>query len=275
MYTPVLIDNENSALFLPDMELDGADFWLGMVEAETGEAAGILGADYIQEDGVLSLSIGYIRVPEDETQRAVKAALIEYLLYLAYELGCASVYDAEMIAENGDDSAEALLSDLGFFEDEKTLPLYSFNLNDLNVRKTKSDCGFLMLSEISDQQWDGFVRRSDDYSFSVMDIEDYDPALSLFLCGDDRDLEAGILFREREDVLFVEVIAPYGSDEEALINDMIYWGMDRAKKKFGASKDIQLYLPNDRTYRDVLMKVTGDKAKITGRLVNFVYDVPV
>ncbi len=275
MYTPVFIDKENYNSFLPAMEIEGASFWIGMVEAETGSACGIMGVDYIEEDGTLSFSVSCIQVPEDETAEDVKRALLEYLLYLAREMGCVSVFISETISEEKEEGEETLLSELGFFEEEKSLPLYSFCLRDLNVKKTKSDCSFMLLSEISDLQWEEFLLRSEDYSFTVMDRKDYDPRISLFLSEDRKNLEAGILFRQREDVLFVEVIAPYGSNEEALINDLIYWGMERAKKEFGTDKAIRLFLPADRTYRDVLMKVTGDQAKTAGRLTGFTYDVPV
>ncbi len=164
---------------------------------------------------------------------------------------------------------------LGFYVEKETLPLYVFHLSDISVKKTKGDFGRLRLSDLKPVQWEDFVEETDYSDFFVTEIEDYEKDLSIFLVDDDRKIQAGALFALRGDVLFVEGIFAYGSDEESLLNDLIYWGTEGAKKHLSPDKQVDIFLPGGKTYRDILMEVTDKKAKRVGNLMTYTCQVPI
>ncbi len=276
MFCSVLIDQDNKDLFLPGMDLSEADLWVGVVEEETSTACGLLGADYVPEEKErFSLSVTYLQMPKEVRKKGALETLFAFVVRAAYELSCVAVYEAESVDfDAGDGTGETLLK-LGFRQEEKSVPLYSFFLWDISIKTTMTEFGCLRLSDISRQQWESFCEESDGYSFSVMERETYDEHLSLFLVDDDRHLQGGILFRMRGEILFVEVLAPYGGYEQALINDLIYWGSEEAKIRLGREQQVQMYLPESKVYHQILMEVTKGEAKKIQSLTNFIYELPV
>ena len=274
MYTPVLIDRDNQDCFLKELELEMADFWVGIVENKSETACGVLGAEFVPEEGGTALSVSYLLVPEGEHKTKAEEALLQFLLEAADALHCSVVYDAELIREEGDEKRESRLR-LGFYQEKKSTPLYTFSVSDVDVKAPESTMKPLPLNEITDAQWEDFLTETSDYSFAVMERDAYDKELSLFLSDERQKLQGAILFRTRGDKLFVEAVAPYGADESILINDLVYWALQGIQKKERPEKQIQMYLPERSVYHSILMDITGSRAKKTASLVEFVYEVPV
>lgn len=278
MYYAVIIDETNRDSFLPQ---DGkemtelADLWIGAVDDETDTACGILGADYItEEDGSPAFMIRVFSVSEQYEMKSVGDVLFRDLFDNAFALHCFAVFATEFIGE-GEDELKTFLLENGFFEEDKKMPLYELSISDIKVRRPESELGCLLLSDLSEQQWEVFAEETEDYSFPLMDRSRYDRNLSVFLVDDDAVIQGGMLFSMRDDTVFVEGLAPYGSDEELLINDLVFWGSEGVKKRFGADARIKLYLPGDGRYRTMLLNLTGHKAVKLGELVNFTFEVPV
>lgn len=200
--------------------------------------------------------------------------LLRFLQDLAADLECSAVFFSEVFSEEQGELQELLLR-LGFFAEDVQLPLYEFSLSDVCVKKQKSEAGCVTLAELTPEQWKDFVRETDTYDFELSQPGDYEKDLSVFLVDDDGNVEAGLLFSKREEVLFAEAVAAYGSDEGCLINDLILWAREGAKKRLAPDTRVQVFLPARGTYRQLLMDATNKKAKKTGSLINYTYEVPV
>lgn len=273
----VLFNGEKIGLFLPEADpriLASIDVWIGAVERETDTACGVLGVKIAKEEEG-ALEIGILMVPEEYRGRGVKEALLKELLTLAEVLHAAAVFDTELIREDEENDAPALLKELGFFEEEKKLSLYEFLLSDLRSVKEQTGLGCVRLSQLSGEQWSEFRKEAENLPFLGDDPSDYDDTYSIFLMDDEKRLQGGLLLRIREETLFVEGIAAYGRDEEALLNDLVFWGLDGVKKRLSPDTRFNLFLPSGRTYLTLLSDLTGKKAVKKGSLVNFTYEVPV
>ena len=279
MFFGVFIDDNNKEMFLEGIDsatLGSADVWVGLVKEETDTACGVLGArSVIDNRNKLALSIRYVKVAEDYNERDVVTGLLRFLCDIAADIRCSTVSFTKEVPEEGEDKTVQLLSEIGFFSEDKKYPKYGFKVSDITVWDLESDTGSTTLGRLSEDQWKGFVEDTKDYSFSVSKPSDYDENLSVFLTDDKKDVQGGMLLSDRGDRLFVDGIAAYGSDEAALINDLVYWGRESAKKKYGQETEVNIILPADRTVQQTLMKVTGNKAERVAKLTRFTYDVPV
>lgn len=279
MFFGVFIDDDNKDMFLEGIDpsvLDSADLWIGLVKEETDTACGVLGAESVfDKRDKLALSIRYVKAAEDYNERDVVTELLRFICDIAADIKCSTVSFAKEVPEDGEDTTVQLLSEIGFFAEEKRYPRFGFKVSDITVLDTESDTGSVLLNRLSDEQWKDFVKETEDYSFAVTDPSDYDGTLSVFLTDERKKVQGGLLVSDSEDRLFVDGIAAYGSDEEALINDLAYWGREGARKKCGQEKEVDIILPSDRSIQQNLMKLTGNKAKRIARLTRFTYDVPV
>ena len=279
MLRATLIEDDVKEVFRSVMdvpEVDVADVLIGLLDDETDKACGILGAQSAPDgDDGLALTICFVSVAETYANQDGERVLLSYLLDLAEAIGCSAVFCTGRFLDEGGKEKEDLLSDLGFFAEEETFPLYTFTLSDITVKTIKSDLACVALSTLTDEQWQGFVEETEGGEFFIMDREMYDKDLSVFLADDEKRISAGVLLSRGGDVLFVDALAAYGSDEEALINDLILWGADGAKKRLSPGMQVDIFMPKGNVYRDILMKVTGNKAKRIGNLMTFTFETPV
>ena len=279
MLQAVLLDEEGKEVFRQVIDpalYDELDVWVGLLDDEKDTACGVLGALSTPDgENGHALTISFVSLAEEYGEKGGQRVLVRYLQDLASELECSAVFCMGEFLDGADDENEALMASLGFYVEKETLPLYVFHLSDISVKKTKGDLGRLRLSDLKPVQWEDFVEETDYSDFFVTEIEDYEKDLSIFLVDDDRKIQAGALFALRGDVLFVEGIFAYGSDEETLINDLIYWGTEGARKHFPPDKQVDIFLPGGKTYRDILMEVTDKKAKRVGNLMTYTCQVPI
>ncbi len=279
MLQAVLLDEEGKEVFRQVIDpalYDELDVWVGLLDDEKDTACGVLGALSTPDgENGHALTISLVSLAEGYGEKGGQRVLVRYLQDLASELECSAVFCMGEFLDGADDENEALMASLGFYVEKETLPLYVFHLSDISVKKTKGDFGRLRLSDLKPVQWEDFVEETDYSDFFVTEIEDYEKDLSIFLVDDDRKIQAGALFALRGDVLFVEGIFAYGSDEETLLNDLIYWGTEGAKKHLPPDKQVDIFLPGGKTYRDILMEVTDKKAKRVGNLMTYTCQVPI
>ena len=279
MLYPVLIDDNSRSMFLHDGDdavTEAADVLVGLVDDETDTACGVLGAQSVPDgDDGLGLTICFLRIAEGYEDRDGERILLSFLLDLAATLKCSAVFCAGGFMEGTDDDKEALLSSLGFYPEEELMPLYTFALSDLKIKNQKSDLGCVSLSQIREDQWENFVSETSDKDFFVTEPDDYEKDISVFLVDDKKEVQAGALLAQRGEVLFIEAVGAYGSDEEALINDLALWGADGAKKRLDPGTQVDIFMPGNRTYRDMLMQVTGNQAKKVGNLMTYTFETPV
>ena len=279
MLYAVLVDDNNRPMFLPDGDdpvAEAADVFVGLVDEETDTACGVLGAQSVTDgENGLGLTICFLRIATGYEGMDGERIMIRTLLDLAGALKCSAVFCAGGFMEGTDNEKEELLESLGFFAEEEMMPLYTFALSDLNVKSQKSDLGCIPLSQIKSDQWEEFVAETSQKDFFVTEPADYDNDISVFLVDDNSEVQAGTLLAQRGDVLFIEAVGAYGSDEEALINDLVLWGADGAKKRMDPDMQVDIFMPGNRTYRDILMNVTGNKAKKVGNLMTYTCDMPV
>ena len=279
MFFGVFVDEDNKEMFLDGIDsatLESADVWIGLVKEETDTACGVMGAESLYDKrNKLALAIRYVKVAEDYNEQEVVTEMLRFLCDIAADLKCSTVSFTKEVAEEGEDKTVELLSKIGFFTEDKKYPKYGFKVSDITVWDLESDTGSLTLNRLSDDQWKEFVEETKEYSFEVTKPSDYDGNLSVFLTDGRKDVQGGMLLSNREDKLFVDGIAAYGRDEEALLNDLVYWGREGAKKKYSADTEVDIILPAEKTYQNTLMKVTGNKAARVAKLMRFTYDVPV
>ena len=268
------VDDDNRELFSPVIEDDTADVLIGLLDDETNKACGVLGAESVAdgEDGH-GLDILFISIAEGYEGRDGEKILVTFLMDLAVELECSAV-SCTGVFEDGDDNSK-LLTSLGFYPEEEKLSRYSFLLSDISVEEPKSELGCRHLSELDEDQWEDFLYETYDSGMVVTEPGDYDKDISVFLVDDVDTVQATILMGKRDTVLFVEGVAAYGSDEEALVNDLIFWSTDSAKRSFSGDTELGIFLPVGRIYRDIIMAKTDNKAKKTGSLMTYTFETPM
>ncbi len=278
MLSAVLLDDEGKKAFEPVVDEDTlliSDVCVGLYDDEEEAACGILCAmTQPEEEDNVSFSIMGLIISDSYKDQEGDRILIRYLQDIAWDFGCTTISYTGQVSGEKDDVVGTLM-DMGFYEEEEKLSLYGFSLSDIGIKNLKSDLLCKTLSEISPEQWQEFEDETGDYDFVLDDIDDYEKSMSVLLINDDSHPEAGILFKNRGEVIFAEAMAAYGPDEEALINDVFFWSTDRGKKLFGKEKQVELYLPKSKAYHDILMRLTGNKAKRVGSLNTYTYEVPV
>jgi hypothetical protein len=274
----VLLDDEGKKAFEPVVDEDTlliSDVCVGLYDDEEEAACGILCAmTQPEEEDNVSFSIMGLIISDSYKDQGGDRILIRYLQDIAWDFGCTTISYTGQVSGEKDDVAGTLM-DMGFYEEEEKLSLYGFSLSDIGIINPEPDLLCKTLSEISPEQWQEFEDETGDYDFVLDDIDDYEKSMSVLLINDDSHPEAGILFKNRGEVIFAEAMAAYGLDEEALINDVFLWSTDRGKKLFGKEKQVELYLPKSKSYHDILMRLTGNKAKRVGSLNTYTYEVPV
>ena len=277
-FETTIIDDSNKRVFieaLSDEAIAQADLILGLYEAESDTACGVLAARGLIDGGQdkFALAVMEIIIAEEYESKESRSTLLRGLQDLAAEAGFTAVYYSEFIDDKDSEKLTELLTDTGFYREEKELPLYEFGIKDIKAGNPESDMGCLTIDQLSDQQWEAFKEDASGYSFEIEDRAYYDPKTSTFLVDEDGNIQGGLLTSIRMGDLFIEGVAAYGGDERALINDLIFWGYSAAKKSLSSNANVYIYMFTDRIYNKFLMDATGGKAARIGSLVNFTYSL--
>ncbi len=279
-FAATLVDNENRGVFITPLSEDArnsSDIFIGLYEEESDTACGVMALDAVTDESEKAVALSVREVIIDEAYKCPEAEreFFSFLQEIAMAAGCSAIFSSEYIPEGDEEERIAFYENLGFYEEEKRLPLYEFAFSDVNAKKPVTGMGCLDLSALSKDQWEAFVVDASEYSFEVMDRDYYDSKTSVFLVDDERRLQAGLLTSIRDGALFIEGIAAYGSDESALISDLVCWGSSAAEKSHKKDENIYMYMFSNRIHANLLKEVTGGKARKIGNLVNFTYEVPV
>ncbi len=279
MLYAVLVDDDSKSMFLPDaddIEVGEDDIFVGLVDDETDTACGVLGAQPVSDgEDHIAITITFIRIAPGYEDRGGEKILINMLLDVAGALGCSAVHCAGQFLNDTDDNNEALLSELGFYPEEEKVSIYTFSVEDVKANDPESDLACVKLSDLKHEQWEDFVEETTDYDFFLLEPELYEKDLSIFLTDDNKKVQAGVLLSVDGKVLFVDAIAAYGRDQKLLINDLIRWSSDGAKKRLPGDTQVDIFLPSSRAYRDILMAATDKRAKKVGNLMTYTYETPV
>ncbi len=276
--TPV--DDENRGVFVRPLGEEAkalSDVFIGLYEEESDTACGVMALSTVPDESDDSFAFVVREVIIDDAFKDTDAenALYRFLEDLAEISGCSAVIEREFVAEGDPDDRGGFFAGLGFFEEEKKLPLYEFLVSDVKIKKTVTGLGCLNPRDLTDEQWESFVREASIYDFVIAGREYYDPKTSVFLVDDDYNIQAGLLTSIRDNAIFIEGVAAYGSDEGALTNDLIYWVADAARKCHSKETIVYTYISSDRMKTRILSDVTGHKAVKVGNLVSFTFEVPV
>jgi hypothetical protein len=279
-FAATLVDNENRGVFITPLSEDAknsSDIFIGLYEEESDTACGVMAVDAVSDESDESVALSVREMIIDQAYKCPEAEreLFSFLQEAAMTAGCSAVFSSEYVPSVDEEERIAFYESQGFFEEEKRLPLYEFELSDVNAKDPVTGLGCLNLSDLSKDQWEAFAVEASKYSFEIMDRDYYDPKTSVFLVDDERSLQAGLLTSIRDGALFIEGIAAYGSDESALINDLVCWGTSAAQKGHKKDENIYMYMFSNRIYNNMLKGVTGGKVRKIGNLVNFTYEVPV
>ncbi len=278
IFETTVVDDSNRDVFiaaLSDEVRDEADLILGLYEIESDTACGVLAARGISDAGEENFALGVMEmvIHEDYDSPQSRSTLLRGLQDLAAESGFTAVYYSEFIDAKDSDNISKTLTDIGFYREEKELPLYEFSIRDIKAGNPESDMGCLTIDQLSDLQWEAFKEDASGYSFEIADRAYYDPKTSTFLVDEDGNIQAGLLTSLRMGDLYIEGVAAYGGDERALINDLIFWGCSSAKKSLSLGANVYIYMFTDRIYNKFLMDATQGKAARIGSLVNFTYSL--
>ena len=279
-FAATLVDNENRGVFITPLSEDAknsSDIFIGLYEEESDTACGVMALDAVTDGSEKAVALSVREVIIDEAYKCPEAEreFFSFLQEIAMAAGCSAIFSSEFIPEGDEEERIAFYENQGFYEEEKRLPLYEFAFSDVNAKKPVTGMGCLDLSALSKDQWEYFATEATAYGLYIMDRDYYDAKTSVFLVDDNGVIQAGLLTAIRDGALFIEGIAAYGSDEEALIKDLVYWAASAAKKSMGKEDAVYLYMFFDRTRNLMLKDFTRGKAKKIGNLTGFTFEVPV
>lgn len=280
IFAATLVDDENRGVFvtpLSEKTKEECDLFVGLYEEQSDTACGVMAIAAVpeDEDGKVSLSAREVIIDDAYKSPEAEETLIRFLQEMAEEGECSAVYLSEYIPEENSKERAEFMEDLGFFVDDKKLPLYEFSLSDIRDGKPMTEMGCVNVSDLSNAQWEYFVGEATASGLYIMERDYYDAKTSVFLVDDDDVVQAGLLTTIRDEALFIEGIAAYGSDEGSLIEDLVYWATSAAKKKMGKDTTVYLYMFFDRTHNMMLKDFTRGRAKKIGNLTGFTFEVPV
>ena len=278
-FDATIIDDDNRDVFCSPLSEETArdcDIFIGLYEQETDTACGVLAAAAVPDgdDERVALSMREYFIADGYDCYEARKTMLRYLQEIAGLYGCTAVFVPEYIEEGDDEHRKELLSDMGFYEEDKVLSLYKIKVSDVKQIYDSGKKACLNLSGLSDKQWEQFVSEALVYSFDIEDRDYYDPETSIFLTDNEGNIEGGILAGIRDGNLYIEGIAPFGGDEETLIKELVASEYDAIKNKW-RGKAIYMYMLSNRIYNRILKEVTDGKAERIGSLVNFTYEVPV
>lgn len=281
-FAATLIDDVNRETFIvrqDDEEEPEGDIFIGLYEEETDTACGVLSALVVpakdEDSDSFALEVLDIYIADEYKSVQGEIVLLRYLQELALLYGCGAVFVTEYESETLMESREKFFEDLGFFAEDKKLPLYEIGISDIKASASTGEFGCLDISDLSDEQWKQFISEASVYSFDVMDRSFYEPKTSIFLVDDNGEIVAGLLTAMRDEKLYIEGIAPFGGNEEALIGDMIFWEKDALGKYYKSGDCVFMYMFSDMVYNRILKDATGGRNRRLGSLVSYTYEVPV
>ena len=277
-FAATLVDEANSGIFmtpLSDEVLKDCNIFIGLYEEESDTSCGVLAASSVTDGGSTAISVREVFIEEGYDCQKARETLYRFIQDAAEIGGFSAVFCSEYISEEGQNENTDFFEKLGFFQEEKKLPLYKFGLRDVHVKGSKTEMRHFKLMDLSEKQWKQFKEEADVCSFEIEDKAYYDPKSSIFLVDDDGNVQAGLLSSIREGDIFIEGIAAYGGDESTLINDLVYWTCDAISKRFPQDSYLYMYMFTNVTYKKMLQDMTGDKAQKIGNLVSYTFEVPV
>jgi hypothetical protein len=274
-----LVDDKNRDAFVGPLSEESrrtCDVIIGLYEEESDTACGVLAAISVPDGGkdTVALLVMDMIIEDSFMCPEAESTLLTYLQEIAGLYECGAIFMSQYIPEE-DKEREDFYEDLGFFEEDNNLTLYEIDIGDITPRKNNSDMACLSLPDLSDKQWKDFVLEASAYSFEMLDKDYYDPKTSIFLMDDDGNIQAGMLTSIRDGELFIEGMAPFGGDEEALIDELVFWGNETIKKYYTGDKSVFIFMVSNKTYNRILKEVTNENARKKGSLVSFTYELPV
>ena len=277
MFILTLLDEKNESAFLPALTAQAArnaNLIIGVIETETDTACGVLAAELRADGERDSFVILQLTVAEEFRGKGAESAMLRYLEDITSDIGCSSVYASELIMDGEESENEQYYLGTGFYVEDRSLPLKGFTFSDISVRSRKSDCACIPLMNLSDEDWDEFQNKIQTTSFYVGERSEYDKSLSTFLFQKDRQICGGILVQDEGQELFIDCIAIFGRDEEALFNDLFFELYKKSRLKKQPDTIVRMYQPSGFVYQKMLQEMTAQKAKTVGKLVNYTYVVP-
>ncbi len=278
-FATTLIDDSNKDIFLIPLSEEAkeeADLFLGLYEEESDMACGVLAATTLKdEDDKMVLSVRELILDEKFKGPEAMTELIRGLQDVAIAADCSAVYHSEYIPEGDEEGKADFFAGLGFYEEEKKLPLYEFKPSAIKAKTPQTDMECIPLSELTKKQWNQFKKETADYGFGLSDMTYYDQDMSCFLVDQNDNVQAGLLSTVRDGDLYLEAIAAYGPDEMALLNDMAFWLFGNIRTVLSPKATIYMYLFSEKMQAKLLFAFTGGKADKVGNLVNFTYEVPI
>ena len=140
---------------------------------------------------------------------------------------------------------------------------YDFKLGDLCVKESKSSLGCLPLADLTEAQWEQFLRDTEEFSFTPEDRSAYNGRISVFMVNDEDTILGGLLVTASDREISVRGIASFGYNDAAIYNDLVFWADYTAQKRFGPDTTVHISLPEDPVCIRILMEDTGYRAERT------------
>ena len=160
MIYAVLVNEENADEFVHAVEFSvrkSCGIYLGAVDEETDTACGIIAVEMIEDDKGDVLAIRDIVVAEGYRHQGAGTAMVNALMELADYMGVKKVICSHMSDLKDEDALSGLLEKCEFNRIKKSIPVYSFKLEDMAVHPDKDELETRPLGEISDQDWKGII----------------------------------------------------------------------------------------------------------------------
>lgn len=273
-----LITQSNSASFLPvvsDEALYDCDLFIGAIDETKDMAVGVLGVEAVYDH---SLAIRYIYVDEDYRRMGAGTALLKRLKDVASKMDAASLICTHINSSESNGVYE-LLSSAGFEEDLDSVPVYSADLADIEVRGVKSKYRIIQLKSLYSEEWADFIK---DWSMGSIknpegDTADifergfYDP-LHSYMAYSGSLLVGELLSVKTPDGYWISHFGARGDDANAIMYELIVKAVSYARENLDEGTQITICTDSSKML-NIFNNLTRDRSIKTGESVTQFYDM--
>lgn len=265
-----IIKEENRSYFAPLMDealWEETDLALGAVD--NGRVCGLLAGK--EEETVFQI----LQLTSLEQKPLVLQALFGALDQAAQELGL-DVCVFQSLEEGPDAETERVLTDLDYEKDEQASPVYEVKFSDLSehlfAKKGKTE-NTQPLSLVSAKKWKEFAElakaQMEELDLHELEEKDaYDQGCSFLLIKGEQ-IQGGILFQEEGEDYILSYLCVFGQASPVDMMALFYAVYEKLAKRDMEESNIYIQAVTETT-RQMVMKMTDQKAKEVGRAVSWV-----
>ena len=272
MFFGTLVTAENGEQFLPavrTLDLVTSDIFVGVVDADTDTACGVLAAEAGADK---DLNIRFIYVDEKWRRRGAGTTLLHFLQDLANDLAVTTISCTYNSYYNEENALTGLLEKAGFYLEEESSPLQRVILGDLDL-KDEVDVVPKPIREMTRPQWNTLIRDRETSGSSLEPRGYYNENLSLFMENRYGELMGILLVTGDEQEIWYDRLLCYGEEKETIKFEILTAAIKFWQKQLEPDTKITFSF-DDKTRQKMLSMLTDRKVETAGAIVMQTYEVP-